>query len=152
MGKFAEDTTVDVPRSQVELERTFQRYGARKFMRGWDGDKAFLLFELGNRRIQMVVPMPRRDDFELTRRGKQRNANSALNAYEQACRQRWRAVNLVVKAKLEAVDSGISTIEQEFLAHIVLPSGQTVGGWLQPQIEAAYKNGTMPPLLPGGEG
>ena len=42
------------------------------------------------------------------------------------CRQRWRALNLAIKAKLEAVESGIVTFDQEFLAHIVGPSGQTV--------------------------
>lgn len=58
------------------------------------------------------------------------------------------ALALVVKAKLEAVESGISTFEQEFMAHIVLPNGQTTGQWMIPQIEAAYKTGTMPALLP----
>ncbi len=62
--------------------------------------------------------------------------------------QRWRAFNLVVKAKLEAIESGISTLEDEFMAFIQLPSGETVGQWMQPQIEAAYRTGTMPPLLP----
>lgn len=68
--------------------------------------------------------------------------------WEQACRQKWRALALVVKAKLEAVESGISEFEEEFLAHIVLPDGQTVGRWMQPQIADAYGSGKMPPMLP----
>jgi hypothetical protein len=64
--------------------------------------------------------------------------------------QRWRALALVIKAKLEAVAAGITTVEQEFLAHIVLPDGHTtVGTWMAPQLAAAYDAGTMPALLPG---
>jgi hypothetical protein len=44
----------------------------------------------------------------------------------------------------------ITTVEEEFLAHIVLPNGKgTVGDWLMPQIDKAYESGKMPPLLPG---
>lgn len=43
---------------------------------------------------------------------------------------------------------GISTIEREFFYDIVLPDGKTVGEFMAPQIETAYKTGEMPPLLP----
>lgn len=56
----------------------------------------------------------------------ERTAAAATKEYEQAGRQRWRALALVIKAKLEAVGTGIVTFEEEFLAHIVLPSGRTV--------------------------
>jgi hypothetical protein len=49
---------------------------------------------------------------------------------------------------MEAVDTGISTIEREFLSYIVLPDGQTVGEWMAPQLETAYTQGNMPVLLP----
>ena len=55
---------------------------------------------------------------------------------------------LVIKAKLEAVTAGISTIETEFLANIVPPNNTTAGEWILPQIDQAYRNGAMPPLLP----
>ena len=56
----------------------------------------------------------------------------------------------MIKAKLEAVASDISTFESEFLAHIVLPNNKTVADTLLPQIADAYKNGKMPPLLGTG--
>jgi hypothetical protein len=64
-------------------------------------------------------------------------------------RQRWRALALVIKAKLEAVEAGISSVEDEFLSFIMLPNGSTVGEWVQPQIERVYESGSMPALLPG---
>ena len=46
---------------------------------------------------------------------------------------------LVIKARLEAVTAGISTIETEFLANIVLPDNTTAGEWMLPQIDRAYR-------------
>jgi hypothetical protein len=70
--------------------------------------------------------------------------------WEQACRQRWRALNLVVKAKLEAVESGIATFEDEFLAYTMLPGGATVGQWLTPQLDEVYRRGDLSSVLPLG--
>jgi hypothetical protein len=55
---------------------------------------------------------------------------------------------LVIKAKLEAVEGGITTFEDEFLAHIVLPDGQTVAHHVRPRIEAVYSSGEVQALLP----
>jgi len=64
-------------------------------------------------------------------------------------RQRWRAVALYIKATLEAVASGIVSLEQALLAHALLPDGTTVGQWAEPQIAESYRQGRMPPQLPG---
>jgi hypothetical protein len=61
-------------------------------------------------------------------------------------RQRWRALSLVIKAKLESVESGIATIEQEFLANIVTPGGQTMAELLVPQLGEMRKQGRLPTL------
>ena len=50
-------------------------------------------------------------------------------------RQRWRALALCIKAKLEAVECGITSFEEEFLAHVVMPNGQTFGKLALAQIE-----------------
>ena len=68
---------------------------------------------------------------------------------EQACRSRWRALALAVKAKLEAVAIGITTFEDEFMAHIVMPDGLTVGEHVRPRIASAYESGQVTPLLGG---
>jgi hypothetical protein len=68
-------------------------------------------------------------------------------AGEQPCRLK----ELLIKAKLEAVESEISTVETEFMTWMVLPNGETVGQWMMPQLEAIYQSGKMPPLLPGGD-
>jgi len=62
-------------------------------------------------------------------------------------RRRWLALLLVIKAKLEAVESGIITFEEEFLAHVVMPDGRTVLQHVQVPIERAYIEGHVRPLL-----
>lgn len=147
--KYAQGTSVSVEKSKAEIERTVSRYGATQFGSGWKADAALITFEMHGRRLRFILPLPRKDseEFVSSRRGRRR-PEMALTLWEQSCRQKWRALALAVKAKLEVVESGISAFEDEFMAHIVLPDGQTVSEWMGPQIAAAYQSGTMPPLLP----
>lgn len=153
MTRYADRTEVSSDRSRAEIERTLRRYGASAFAYGWQGLEAQVMFELADRRVKFAIPMPDPDDaaFTQTPTGRDRSPAAVEKEYEQAVRQRWRALALVIKAKLEAVDAKISTVENEFLAHIVLPNGSTVGEWAAPQLEVAYSQAKMPALLPGGD-
>lgn len=150
MVKYAQTTTVGSDRSRSEIERTLERYGASRFIYGWEENQAIIGFEMRSRRIRFLLPLPDKasPEFQLTPTGKARSPASAHQAWEQSTRQRWWALALVIKAKLEAIESGITTFDEEFLAHIVLPSGEAVGDWMAPQIEQAYLSGKMPPMLP----
>lgn len=153
-GKFAAKTDVSVVASKVEIEKVVERYGASGFMSGWHGDRAVIAFSMHNRQVRFVLQMPARESEEFTRymRGStkhRREDSAALKLWEQACRQKWRALALVVKAKLEAVESEISTFEDEFMASIVLPGGRTVSEEILPRIAAAYETGAVQPLLEG---
>src|SRR5574340_152036 len=150
MPKYASETTVPVERSKGEVEQILRRYGADAFMHGWDRVKAVLGFEIGGRRYRITLPMPDREQYRLTDTGRERSASSQDAAYEQATRQRWRALALWIKAVLEAAESGIVTLEDVMQPYTVLPNGLTAGEWLAPQIEAAYLNHRMPPMLPVG--
>lgn len=151
MGTYAADTQVNSEASRAEIERTLRRYGADSFMYGWDQLSAVVGFQMNDRQIRFVLPMPDRADKRFTHtpeRGTRRSQPAAEKEYEKAVRQRWRALALVVKAKLEAVESGITDFDSEFLAHILLPDGSTAGDFLKPQITEAYASGRMPKMLP----
>lgn len=152
MTKFAATTSVSVSKSKAEIEGILERYGAAQFMSGWDLQNAVIGFTMpiGDqfRQVRFILPMPDRNDPIFTHHSKgPRTADAALTQWEQACRQRWRALALVIKAKLEAVDSGISIFEDEFLANIVMPNGQTVSQHVRPRIAVAYQTGNMQPML-----
>ncbi len=152
MAQFAAKTTVSSEKSKAEIERILIRYGATEFMYGTKPEWAVVAFKMVGRQIRFMLPLPNRSSPEFTEymRGStcwERTQEAADKLYEQSIRQKWRALALVIKAKLEAVASGITEFEDEFLAHIVLPNGQTMGEIAKPQIAKAYKSGNMPPLL-----
>jgi len=144
--RYASRTTVPVSQSRSEIEKTLKRYGAKQFVSGWDDEsgEAMVGFSILSddgvtpRQVRMRLLEP--DSEGMTQK-----------QHAQAVRSAWRSLALVVKAKLEAVESGISTVEREFLADVVLPNGQTLGDALAPQLSAAYQGGKMPKLLGGGK-
>lgn len=150
MAQFAAATEVSVEKSRAEIERLITRYGATStaFMNA--PGRAMILFEAKKRRVMFELPLPAIEDkvFQRDGRGSARSPEKRYQAWEQTCRQRWRALALVIKAKLEAVASGITSFEDEFLAHIMMPDGQTVGAHVKPSIESWYTGGNMQPLLP----
>lgn len=148
MSRYASNTTVSAEKSRIEIERTLARYGAGAFMYGTKDSRAIIQFEMTGKRIRFDLPLPSMSNFEKDGRRAKRSRERQLVAWEKSCRQKWRALSLAVKAKLEAVDSGITTFEEEFMAHIVLPDGSTAGAWMIPQIENAYLSKTMPLMLP----
>jgi hypothetical protein len=155
MGKYASETSVSVEKSRAEIERILMRYGASGFFSGFADNQAMVGFQIADRMVKIIMRMPDRDDEEFTHYMhsgtclKERTRDAALKKWEQACRQHWRALALIIKAKLEAVECGISTVEREFLADIVMPDGRSFGEWAHPQVDKMYKGGKMPPLLPG---
>lgn len=149
MPRFATETSVSCEKSRSEIETILGRYGAERFGYMTEPECAQIVFRAHGRSIKFVLPLPKREDFRMTpERNLRRDDAETHKRWEQACRQRWRALALVIKAKLEAVECGIALFEEEFLANIVLPSGQTMGAWAIPAIAAAYeKGGSMPPLM-----
>jgi len=154
---YAKNTVVSVEKSRAEIEGILTRYGATAFAYATNMDKAMIQFQAQGRRIMFVLnlPDPKEDRFIYpTRAGKivkwrgERPPEAARKDWEQACRQKWRCLALAIKAKLESVQSGIATFEDEFLAHIVMPDGKTISHHVRPQIENAYATGKIPPMLP----
>jgi hypothetical protein len=152
MSAYAANTAVSSEKSKLEIERMLERYGASQYVSGWKNGIAVIGFTYNERMVRFELALPDRQDPKFTKKKNgwtSRPTTAAQALYEQAVRQRWRALCLVIKAKLESVESSIDTFEDAFLSHIVTPNGQTVGEWLKPQIEEAYANGRMPSLLPG---
>lgn len=154
--RYAAGTDVPSDRSRAEIEKTVTRYGATRFSYGWEDDRdgvaAVIQFVRDGLVIRFTLAFPSREDpeFILTPTGRDRSDSAAAAAYEQAVRSKWRALLLVVKAKLEAVESGITTFETEFLPHVVMPNGRTVADEVLPQVEAVL-NGERPRLqITGG--
>lgn len=138
---YAKTTRVPVTQSRAEIERILDRAKARQFGTAIDYEKrlARVTFGLHDRLVRFTVALP--DPGKL--RGER---------YEQATRQRWRALLLVIKAKLESVENAIETFEEAFLANIVMPNDQTMAELAKPLIAESYRTKRMPAALLGPVG
>ena len=144
---YAEKTTVSVERSKAEIETLLMRHGcdAIATMVDMREMKSAVQFRASDRMIRFTLLLPDEEQFAWANHRKRTPANRR-KAHDQALRQRWRALLLCIKAKLEAVESGIETFEEAFLAQIMLPDNTTVGQRMIPAVCAAYETGKMPPV------
>ena len=154
--KYASGTAVPVDRSLAEIRKDVTRFGASAFQFGESESAGIIAFEAKGRKVKMMLPLPNRYDRAFTHRKINQHGGEVQNGPElqlerwmQACAEHWRALAAVVKAKLIAVDAGITTFEEEFLAHVVMPDGRTVHEHSKARIEIAYTTGEVTPLLEG---
>lgn len=135
MSQYAAGTSVPVDRSKAEIERILARYGAERFGYMTDGGRASIGFQCNGRAIRMTVELPKLAEFERTPKGKRRTADAQLDERDREVRRRWRSLALIVKAKLEAVESGITTFESEWLPYMVTTDGRTVAERMLPELD-----------------
>jgi len=105
--QYAKDTSVSSEQSQAEIRKTLTRYGATKFAYLEEEERAAIMFEVSNRRIRFVLPLPNRNDprfWETPGRKLQRSPDAAFKEWEQACRQRWRARRLRSRASSSLIN------------------------------------------------
>lgn len=145
---YAADTSTSVEKTRAELETTLQKFGADAFGYMTDTGRAAITFRASGKFVRFFLPLPSQNEKRFThgasRTWEARQPEAARKLWEQACRSSWRALFLCVKAKLVAVDAKITTFEDEFMAHIVLPNGRTVSEQITPMIADAYATGKMP--------
>lgn len=140
MAPYAYRTKVPEGQSRTDIERLLRKHDASGYIFGSTNGHAMVGFEMRGWRLRFMLPMP------IRKRG---DSDTKVAA---ETRRRWRALLLVLKAKLEAVESGIIEFEREFLAHIVTDGASTVGDQIIPNLAGIVTSGKMPPLLgPGGD-
>jgi hypothetical protein len=149
---YAEGTSVEFEKSIAEIITLIKRAGAMQI--GQMDEEAFyaIQFTLGDRMIRFRLPWPKLDSVP-THNGRNQalTRQQRLDKLEQVKRSKARALLLVIKAKLESVESGIETLEQAFLANVVLHGGQTVYDRIAEPIALEYQTGrpTVAGLLAG---
>lgn len=153
MAAYAQGTSVSIAKTKMDIERLLSRKKATDFVCGTPNNTAVIAFRLQGRVIRIAFPMPDLTDPTFTTpTGRKLKETRVAKACEDESKRRWRALLLIVKAKLEAISSGISTVDAEFLANIVVNSeGETIADLAIPQIQRAYERGVnMPRMLGSG--
>jgi hypothetical protein len=158
---YAAGTKVAVSNSHAEILKLLVKHGASYYAVGAQGDVAVLGFKIKGASVRLRFPLPSYSDKDKPwsiwpwSDGQKRPFNPAKDEkyitkptttkLEQAMRERWRLVVLVIKTKLELVSLGARTVEQEFLDGLVLPSGKTVGQMLVDACEMKPEFLALPP-------
>ena len=138
MAKYAKTTRVPISRSKAEIEETLKRYGIEEYGVGTSPRGDGIIFKKENKMFKINVPNPNPEDF------------GSDAQYEQARRQRWRILLLSIKAKLEEVEAGLISFDDQFLAYTALPDGTTVGDFMRlPENRDRLAKTKMPKLLIG---
>lgn len=134
MARYAERTAVPVDQTQGEIKKLLRKAGADQIAVYESTERSSVAFRMSERFYRITVPA---------------HAGEANAAQEE--RRAWRLLILLIKAKLEAVREGATTIEREFLTDMMMPDGSTVGEFMAEPLALAYREGRMPavPLLEG---
>lgn len=125
---YAERTTVPYAKTISEVMAMLRKRGALQVGQMEEENRLTVLFAMNDRQVRFRV---------------------AWDKTPTSQRQRARALLLVIKAKLESIDSGVETFEQAFLANIVLADGKTVHERVAGDLQLEYDNGHPTMYLPG---
>ena len=155
---YASNTSVSVAKTKDEIEDIVTKYGGSHFATLNAPDRAMIAFSLRASTGEALMIRIGLDLVPLTAFAERQHRGLTVpneperqhKEREQACRSLWRSLLLVVKAKLEACRAGISTVEREFLADVVMPNGQTIGEMAIPQLPEMSKGGPPRLMLTGG--
>ena len=127
MTKYAEGTVVTERESRAQIATLLERSECTDAVVGLNAaGNGVVKFSRSGRTVRMLVTLP---------------SESLGDARARERARRWRVLLLLLKAKLEAVASGISTFEDEFLSYIAMPDGESVGKIMAPQVSEAYRRG-----------
>lgn len=139
---YAEETTVPFDKSIAQIVRLIKDSNADSVAQFEGANDFAVQFMLAERLIRFRLPLPTLDDMPLYTAQRHRYTEAQRrNKLEQAKKSKARALLLVIKAKLESVESGIETTEQAFLANVVMADGFTVYERIAQPIALEYQTG-----------
>src|SRR5947209_6140525 len=119
----AEETTL-----RRQLERMLADHGADQLGFAATNELAGISFRIDGRVYQASLPMPGREDPELTlTAGGRVRSGAALTKVWRAERvRRWKALAGLVRAALEAEAANLAPLQLTLAGWLVLPDGRTV--------------------------
>lgn len=155
-----ESTTVPVEKSQGEIRRLLADHGAAQFAFGEETDSAgvrwaAVSFAHAGHAVRMRVPHKPIDETVVRRKAQRARTRTredfANELLEQEARRIWRVMSWNLKARLVAVEEGVETFEEAFLAHLLdRETGMTIYEQLA-RTGRVELNQPLMPLLEAGD-
>ena len=157
------DTTVPVSRSQESIRKILRNHGCQQVVFGddFEGGSLFVWYRLavddpkhGQAFIPVKIPVHLDivvDALQKAHPKKYRSLSGEALVWEQAMRVAYRNLHDWLRASFTAIEVGIVTVTEAFLAGIVTENGQTVGERLLPALPDMLYKGKSLPLLGDGK-
>ena len=142
-GAYA-NTRTPVERTKEQIRSLFRKYEVRSFQfaEDWQHDLVGIKFVRVERAKgdgkAVEVPLGVQMRVAVLERGRARTDYSEV-AWGRRERQVWRALYWYLKSQLEAVDFGLRSFTDAFLADIVMADGRTIGD----QVKGALMSGKL---------
>jgi hypothetical protein len=130
---YAAETRVPIANTKTEIQTLLAKHGADRFYCAEEPHRAQIGFFLGKTLIKITLPFP--------------TGNLKPVQHDRLKRSRWRTLLMIIRAKLETVEAGISSVEEQFLSDIVTPHGSTVYEEFRPQLATMLSSGKAPTQL-----
>jgi hypothetical protein len=131
-----ESTNVPVEKSQGEIRKLLAKHGCGRFAFGEERDEmgqrwAAVSFTFNAHAVRMRVPLKLVDEREVKAKAQRAHRKTADEIrdemYEQEEKRIWRVLSWNLKARMVAVEEGVETFEEAFLAHLLDPTtGRTI--------------------------
>lgn len=141
---YAENTAVAFEKPIAEIIGMLRRSGAEQIGQ-FESPRDFAVqFALNDRIVRFRLPLPQIADMP-THDGRRNllTDQQRRDRREQAIRQRGRALMLVIKAKLESIESKVETFEEAFLANVVMADGATMYERIKEPLALEYSTGKV---------
>jgi hypothetical protein len=122
---YAAKTKVSVVSSQAEIQELLEKHGIERIGIMREKNQASLWFENDGKYYKLNVPV---------------SAN--CKNPEQEIKRAWRVLTLLVKAQFTAIAEGVTTIERQFYADMVMPDGQILFDHAKEQVEKSLAGRT----------
>lgn len=146
---YAAGTYVEAGQSRVDIERLLSKQGCSHVGVMHEPGTATVIFRRSGWEVEMRIPLPNPTEAPKASGFRATTLAQREKWAEQKTRERWRQLLLVLKAKFTALDEGVETFEQSFMAHLVL-GGTHLGDKLLPAVREAKEKGSQL-LLGAGE-
>ena len=129
MAQYAKNTNVPVNRSKQQIEKLLTDWGVEEYFFGSSPRGDGIGFKFRDNVYKISVPI-------------------SPDCSESTRRQMWRILFMSLKMKLEEIDSGLISFEDQFLSRMALPDGSTVSDFMKlPENISRLKEAKMPLLL-----
>lgn len=143
MTRYAETTTISADRSIAEISKMLTaRYGADAKAVIEEPSQIGVQFRLPkySRTVRVTLPLPSLQSFAISPGRIRRTGRQMQNAYDKEVARLWRVIVLLIKGKMELVESGIP-FDREWLGYLALPTGQTMGDLTSDKLTDALEQG-----------